>query len=390
MPRHRSIRGRFSWSKAFLAIFVIACALAIIWTGYLLYTQQLNQTIAIIILLGAIAVLIWDAFLLSRYKVSSVIIFAAFIVTALIVCSVPAFSGIEPFASTKNTVINWTQSFVSELQGSSHEMTTSPVPSFANINGQVIIAEKLQLLTAIPIPPNYNNNEEVFWIVKVTFKNLSYSNPMVVRWDKCYEGWVIVVGGEVYKPNCAGSIWSDSYFNVGQGQNGEFTFNIIVPRSLTVDEAKICYQGQEPFSYGTLSGGEAVLAYDWQSKSEIKHPFDDFTVADKNMQLRTIANWNGSETTHIRFEADKSPWVVNWRYEKTSEIGSKFGIFVITEAAYEKYDVRDIPAEGLLAMFAGVAWAPDKYGSIVVPQAGNFVIVVEASGLNWQVKVGVE
>lgn len=390
MSRQRSSRSRFPWSKLFLSILVIACALAIIWTSYLLYTQQLNITTAIIILSAAISILIWDAFLLSRYRISSGIVFAAFVVTALIVCSVSAFSGIEPFTSTKNKVMNWAQSLSTELQGSSHETTTSPVSSFANINGQVIIAEKLQLLTAVPVPPNYNNNEEVFWIVKVTFKNLSYSNPIVVRWDKCYEGWAIVAGGEVYKPNCAGSVWSDSSFNVGQGQNGEFTFNIIVPRSLKIDEAKICYQGQEPFSYGTLSGGEAVLAYDWQSKSEIKHPFDDFIVAGKNMQLRTIANWNGSESTHIRFEADKSPWVVNWRYEKTSEIGSKFDIFVITETAYEKYDVRDIPAEGLLAMFAGVAWAPDNYGSIVVPQAGSFVIVVEASGLNWQVKVGVE
>ncbi|MCX6009026.1 MAG: hypothetical protein NTW48_03135 [Chloroflexi bacterium] len=350
----------------------------------------MNKITAIIILAGAIAVLIWDAFLLSRYKVSSGTVFAAFVVTALIGCVVSAFSGIEPFTSTKNEVMNWTQSLSTEVQDSSHETTTSPVSSFANVNGQVIIAEKLQALTAIPIPPNPNNNEEVFWIVKVTFKNLSYSNPIVIRWDKCYDGWVIIGRGEVYKPNCVGSITSDSSFNVGQGQSGEFTFNIIVPRSLTIDKAKICYQGQEPFSYGTLSGGEAVLAYDWESKSEIKHPFDDFIVAGKNMQLRTIASWNGSETTHIRFESNKSPWVVNWRYEKASEIGSKFDIFVITEAIYERLDVRDVPVAGLFGIFADVAWAPDKYGSIVVPQAGNFVIVVEASGLNWQVKVGVE
>lgn len=390
MTRYRSARSRFPWSKLFLSILVIACAIAIIWTGYLLYTQQLNKTTAIIILSAAIAVLIWDAFLLSRYRVGPGIVFAAFIITALVFCMVPAFSGIEPFTSAKNKVMNLTQSLSSELPASLNEITTSSTSSPAIIHGQVIIADKLQALTAIPVPPNPNNNDEVFWIVKGTFKNLSYNNPIIVQWDKCYDGWVIISGEQVYKPNCVGSITSDKSFSVEQGQTGEFTFNVIVPRSLTIDKAEICYQGQEPFSYGTLSGGSIVLAYDWESKSEIKHPFDDFMVAGKNMQLRTIASWSGSETNHIQFETDKSPWVLNWGYSKSSEIASKFDIFVITEAGYRRYEVGDIPAAGILAAFVGLVWAPDEYGSIVVPEAGNFVIVIEASGVNWQVKVGVE
>jgi hypothetical protein len=390
MPRHRFARSRFSWSKFSLSFLVIICALAIIWTGYLFYTQQLKKITATIIFAATIAVLVWDAILISRYRVGPGIVVAAFIITALVFCTVPAFSGIEPFTSAKNKVMNFTQSLSSELPASLNEITTSSTSSPAIIHGHVIIADKLQALTAIPVPPNPNNNEEVFWIVKVTFKNLSYGNPIVIRWDKCYEGWVIIGGGEIYKPNCVGSITSDSSFNVAQGQSGEFTFNIIVPRSLTIDEAKICYQGQEPFSYGILSGGGAVLAYDWESKSVITNPLDNFMVAGENMQLRTIASWTGSENTPIRFEADKSPWVVNWGYEKVSSIKAIYNIVVVDEADYDDMVARYGTGWQWGIAFGHDYWVPDKYGSIVVPRVGKFVIMVDASGVNWQVKVGVE
>jgi hypothetical protein len=386
MSRRRSSGSRFPWSKLFLSIFIIVCAIAIVWTGYLFYTQQLNKIITIIILASAIAVLIWASFLIRRYRMGPGVVFAVFIVTALICSTILAFSSIEPFTSAKNEVMNWTRSLRADLPANLNETMTSS----ALIHGQVIIADKLQALSPIPVPPNPNNDDQVFWIVKVTFKNLSYNAPIIVQWDKCYSGWVIISGEEVYRPNCVGSITSDKTFSVEPGQDGEFSFNIIVPRNLTISEAKICYQGQEPFSYGTLSGGDTVIAYDWETKSVITHPLDDFVVGGKKMLLRTIDNWSGSETTHIRFEANKSPWVVNWEYKRVSEIGSEFGIFVITEAAYEKYDVEAIPAAGIFAAFAGLVWAPDEYGSIVVPQAGNFVIVVNASGVNWQLKVGVE
>ena len=384
MSRHRSSRSPFSWTKLFLSILVIASSIVIIWTGYLLYTQQLNKSIAIIILAAAIAVLIWDAFLLSRYRVGSGIVFAAFVVTAIIASTALAFSGIEPFISTKNKIMNWTQSLSTELPATLNETITSATSSPAFIHGQVIIADRLQALTPIPVPPNPNGGDEVFWIIKVTFVNRSYSNPIVVQWDKCYDEWVISAGAQVYKPNCVGTATSDKSFNVEQGHDGEFTFNVIVPRSLTIDEAKICYQGQAPASYGALSGGDKVLAYDWESKSIINEPLEDYMVGGKHMLLRTIDNWNGSETTHIRFEAKKSPWVVNWRYMITSKIDYQFDISVITEEVYESYgNVPPLP-------FISTVWGPDKYNSIIVPEARNFVIVIKASGVNWQVKVGTE
>jgi hypothetical protein len=384
MSRHKSSGSHFSWAKLFLSILVIASSITIIWIGYLLYTQQLNKNTAIIILAAAIAVLIWDAFLLSRYRVGPGIVFAAFVVTTLIVSTALAFSGVEPFISTKNTVMDWTQSLSTELPTDLNETVTSATSSPAFIHGQVVIADKLQALTPIPIPPNPNGDDQVFWIVKVTFVNRSYSNPIVVQWEKGYEGWVISAGAQVYRPNPVGTSTSDKSFNVEQGHDGEFTFNVIVPRSLTIDEAKICYQGQMPASYGMLSGGDRVLAYDWESKSVITNPLDNFMVAGKNMELRTIASWTGSETNHIEFEADKSPWVVNWRYKIVSKIGYQFDISVITKEVYETYgNVPPLP-------FLPTVWGPDKYDSIVVPEAGNFVIVVTASGVNWQVKVGTE
>ena len=142
-------------------------------------------------------------------------------------------------------------------------------------------------------------------------------------------------------------------------------------------------------SYGSLSGGDKVAVYDWDSRTVITEPLEDYIVADKHMRLRTIANWQGSERIPIRFNASKSPWVVNWGYEKVSAIKTTFGIIVVDEADYDAMVARYGTAWGL-GLFMLDYWAPDEYGSIIVPRARKFVIVVDASGSNWWVRIGVE
>ena len=60
----------------------------------------------------------------------------------------------------------------------------------------------------------------------------------------------------MYKPRISGM---NEPLSVASGQTGQFTFHFVVPRSLRISDAKICYEAQQPYSYGELSGGDMVL-----------------------------------------------------------------------------------------------------------------------------------
>jgi hypothetical protein len=387
MPRHRSARSRFSWSKLFLAIFVIACVLAIIWTGYLLYMHRLSEIPAIIILAVAIAVLVWIISLIRRHKVGGGIVFAVFVVTALLSATVCAFSGIEPLASVKQKLTASVDSFASQIQPKL--LPTSEYP--AQINGRVVIAEKViayykvaQTPTRMELTPPEG---KIWWVVDISVKNIAYKEEILSSYDR----WAIEADDQLYyAKSYLGMIPAAYPMNVPTGQTGQTTFRFLVPDSLRVGETKLVYQCSEGVSYGTWSGGEKTPLYDWDSRTVIKEPFEDYIVADKHMQLRTIANWQGSERIPIRFNAGKSPWVVNWGYEKISAIEATFDVVVVDEADYDAAIAQYGTAWPWGIAFGHDYWVPDKYGSIVVPRVGKFVIMVNASGVNWWIKVGVE
>ncbi|OGN95186.1 MAG: hypothetical protein A2Z75_02250 [Chloroflexi bacterium RBG_13_50_10] len=387
MPRHRPARSRFSWPKFFLVIFVIACVLAIIWTGYLLYMHRLSEIPAIIILAVAIAVLVWNISLLRRHKIGVGIVFTVFVVTALLSATVCAFSGIEPLASVKQKLTASVENFASQIKPKLLPASEYP----AQISGRVVIAEKIvayykpaQTPTRMELTPPEGS---IWWVIDISVKNIAYKEEISASYDR----WAIEADNQVYYAKPYLDIIPASYpLNVLTGQAGQTTFRFLVPDSLKIGETKLVYQGSEAVSYGTLSGGEKVPLYDWDSRTVIREPFEDYVVADKHRQLRTIANWQGSERIPIRFNASKSPWVVNWGYEKVSAIETVFDIVVIDEADYDAAVAQYGTAWPWGLVFAHDLWVRDKYGSIIVPRAGRFVIMVEASGVNWWVKVGVE
>jgi len=388
MPRHRSTRSRFSWSKAFLAIFVIVCVLAIIWTGYLLYTHRLSEIPAIVILVIAVAVLVWSISLLRIRQVGGGIVFAVFVVTALLSATVCAFSGIEPLASVKQKLTASVESFASQTQGKLLPASEYP----AQISGRVVIAEKViayykpaQTATRMELTPPEG---KIWWVIDISVKNIAYEEEIIASYNR----WAIEAGTQVYYAKPYLDMIPAAYpMSVPVGQTGQATFRFLVPDSLRVWETKLIYQGSEAASYGTLSGGERVPLYDWDSRTVIKEPIEDYIVSNKHMQLRTIASWHGSESRAIRFEIDKSPWVVNWKYEPVSEIARKFNIIVVPESEYDPSLEYDYFKQGALA-FLEMAWAPGFDGEkcIVVPKSGGFVILVDASGVNWWVKAGAE
>ena len=131
----------------------------------------------------------------------------------------------------------------------------------ADINGHVTIAEFLSKRGADFTP----SENEVFWVVDISVKNNAYEQA--VTGD--YEDWRIAAGGEVYWIPELLKLDKPSSLNVPVGQTGQIMICFSVPRSLTLSDAQIRYQGQEPYSHGKLTGGDKVAGYDWGLKTVV-------------------------------------------------------------------------------------------------------------------------
>lgn len=108
-------RRKVSLRKFFLVLFTLACLVAAVWAGYLLFTHQIEQVAGIIILLADIGVLIWNVSVLRSYRwrgPSFGKMLAVFLVSALVVCSVCAFAGIQPLASYKDDLQEHARNFL--------------------------------------------------------------------------------------------------------------------------------------------------------------------------------------------------------------------------------------------------------------------------------------
>jgi hypothetical protein len=147
--------------------------------------------------------------------------------------------------------------------------TDSTYPAY--IRGHVIIPESLYA-RGVTIWKS-EGESTVLWVVEIYIENISYEDAITYYYDD-YKDWKIVAGGEVYSLS-EGFMSSLRYKEVSDkddieipgGQTGNITFCFSVPDSLDVSDATLCYQGQEPYSYGKLTGGELVELYDWNSRT---------------------------------------------------------------------------------------------------------------------------
>jgi len=388
MPRRRSTGGRFSWIKLLLTLALPACLVAAAWMGYaLFFTHQVDPALGALVFVVEVGVSIWIIYLLRsskyRWRTPSFKLVIFSLVGIVLVC---AFAGIEPLATVKQKLTASVENFASQIQPELLPATEYP----AQISGRVIIAEKViayyktaQNPTRMELTPPEG---KIWWVIDISVKNMAYEEEILTSYDR----WAIEADGQVYYAKSYLDMIPAAYpMTVPTGQTGQTTSRFLVPDSLRVDETKLIYQCSEGISYGTLSGGERVPLYDWDSRTVIREPIEDYIVADEHRQLRTIASWQGSERNPIRFNASRSPWVVNWGYEKVSTIETVFDIVVVDEADYESA-VAQYGTAWPWGLILHDYWARDRYGSIIVPKSGRFVIMVEASGVNWWVKVGVE
>ena len=158
----------------------------------------------------------------------------------------------------------------------------------AEITARVIISEKLESGTPMPTPPS----DYMYWIVKLSVKNLAYKDPIEVSREAFYNGggWVTAQRNTNY------SIYIYAFSESGRvpvGQSGEFTALFAAPTALPVGDCQIAYLAQQPTSYTTLSLEDKVAAYDWDTKTVIaKMPsHDNLVVAILVCFLLAAVRW---------------------------------------------------------------------------------------------------
>jgi len=117
---------------------------------------------------------------------------------------------------------------------------------------------------AVPLPAPQGF---VFWIVQISVRNVTYSNPITGR------GWRIVANST--NPNVPWQLYGLSEYirpatlNIPPGQGDQVTMVFPVPVNVSVEDAQICYVGQDPNSFGKLTKANTVVAYDWSTGSVI-------------------------------------------------------------------------------------------------------------------------
>ena len=138
----------------------------------------------------------------------------------------------------------------------------------ADISGHVTIAQTVK--AKYPDKPDTMEmtplEGQIYWIVDISVKNKSYENAVTASSSH----WEIIVDDKVYDAQRPFMGIQSAYpVTVPVGETGETTIRFSVPDTLKVSSAKLCYQGQEPYSYGKLTGGDKVAAYDWDLRAAV-------------------------------------------------------------------------------------------------------------------------
>lgn len=168
----------------------------------------------------------------------------------------------------------------------SSKATSTPPPSEypADISGRVTIAEHVQIKkrdtgeTIMTTP----KEGEIFWIVDISVSNKSYKNAIEAN----LLNWMLVVNDKGY------SLQDIDRITVPVGEIGHTIMRLSVPRALNINDAKLCYRGEQPYSYGKLTGGEKVAVYDWDSKTAIAQSKEKEVKIDvTRIQRSNIDTW---------------------------------------------------------------------------------------------------
>jgi len=98
----------------------------------------------------------------------------------------------------------------------------------------------------------------------------------------------------------------------------------------------------------------------------------------KTIDLKTEKRWEGDKSTKLTYHANKAPWILNAKFTVTSKLSS----------AYDLQLGKKTEIEGLTIIVP-----VQKHGhefACLVNDTGDFIITIQASGVKWSVKVGIE
>ncbi len=169
-------------------------------------------------------------------------------------------------------------------------LSSAPAPPAseypADIIGRVTVAEFLtDLAEGSPgvLNPAENN---IFWVVNISIKNKTYPQPVTSDY---WKDWAIISGANVYKPPEIFKVLAKGtqIKRILTGQTGQILNCFEVPSSLTLSNAQIVYQGQQPYSYGILTGGDKVAGYNFLLKKAV-------TISSPTTNPKTSASPSGT------------------------------------------------------------------------------------------------
>jgi len=229
-------------------------------------------------------------------------------------------------------------------------VTTPPASEYpADIIGRVTIADFLHMRN---LSDRHAGVGEVFWVVDISIKNKSYERAVTSD----YKDWHIAVGGEVYY--LEGGLTQLLHLrdkttlddmNIPVGQIGQTTICFSVPDTLKVSDAKLCYQGQEPYSYGKLTGGDKVAVYDWDLKTVIEEDqkegkqqavfYENWEFTLNSFSIKsTDVNVNISVTSHFDVPREYGPYRIVLIDQYSTRSGMIFGDTIDKEHFYGFYE----------------------------------------------------
>ena len=131
----------------------------------------------------------------------------------------------------------------------------------------------------------------VLWVVDISVKNKDYPEPIYGD----YSYWVIEGSGSVYSPPKIlaqmARLMGKDFGACSTGQTEQLLNVFEVPNSLALSDAQLVYQGQKPYSYGGLRGGEEVTGYDLLSKKVITASQVYNIATTEDMWVSAIPGW---------------------------------------------------------------------------------------------------
>jgi hypothetical protein len=282
----------------------------------------------------------------------------------------------------------------------------------ADISGKVTIVDKISFVDS-KSGNRYTWDGDgglyKYWVIDLSVKNM-YNNPIKSFYlysDPLPKGigytdvWSLVSSNnksiDILFNNYSGSFQGEGNFipnnlSIKNGEMGKFIL-IFGVMSSSVSDTRIVYRGEEPYSYGKITGGDKVAAYDWDLKKAIATAPTPSTnkelyrLPTGNLELQTLGQWNGTGNKDISFSINKSPWVINYDFTTTSNIMSEITVTVCVKSEWEKrqsYSLGDI----MSGLWIWADLGHQKY--ILVPQQGEYIINIISTGVNWSIKAGAE